>query len=46
VRRKLDADLEHVLAEQAHPGCAVGLLQTAAGGQRRAPVKNADIVQP
>ena len=29
--RQLDGDLEHVLAEQRHPGGAVGLLEVAAG---------------
>ena len=40
------ADLEHVLAEQRHPGGAVSLLQMAAGGQRRAAVEDANVVQP
>ncbi len=44
--RQLNADLQHVLAEQCDPGRAVGLLQVAAGGQRRAAVEDADIVQP
>ena len=43
--RQLDGDLEHVLAEQGHPGGAVGLLQVAAGRQRRAAVEDADVVQ-
>ena len=46
VRRELEGDLEHVLAEQRHPGRAVGLLQMAAGRQRRAAVEDADIVEP
>src|SRR5229473_2845082 len=46
VCRKLEGDLEHVLAEQGHPRGAVGLLQIAAGGQRRAAVEDADIVEP
>ena len=45
VRRQLDADLEHVLAEQRHPRRAVGLLEMAAGRQRRAAVEDADVVQ-
>ena len=44
--RQLDADLQHVLAEHCDPGRAIGLLQVAARGQRRASVKNANIVQP
>jgi hypothetical protein len=32
VWRKFKGDLEHVLAEQRHPGGAVGLLQKAPGG--------------
>ena len=43
--RQLDGDLEHVLAEEGHPGGAVGLLQVAAGRQRRAAVEHADVVQ-
>ena len=31
---QLDCDLQHVLAEQRHPGGAVRLLQVAAGRQR------------
>ena len=46
MRRELESDLEHVLAEQGHPGGAVGLLQMASGGQWRAAVENADIVEP
>ena len=45
VHRELDGDLEHVLAEQRHPGRAVGLLQVAAGRQRRAAVEHADVVE-
>ena len=41
----LHADIEHVLAEECHPGGAVGLFEMAAGGQRRAAVENADVVQ-
>ena len=43
--RQLDGDLEHVLAEQGHPGGAVGLFQVAAGRQRRAAIEDADVVQ-
>ena len=42
---KLYRELHHVLAEQGHPGRAVRLLQVAAGGQRGAPVENADVVE-
>ena len=45
MRRELESDLEHVLAEQGHPGGAVGLFQIASGGQRRTAVENADIVE-
>ena len=43
--RQLHADLEHVLAEECDPRRAVSLLEVAAGGQRRAAVKDADVVQ-
>src|SRR5208337_3711668 len=46
VRSELEGDLEHVLTEKRDPRGAVGLLQMAAGRQRRAAVKDADIVQP
>ena len=46
VGRQFDGDLQHVLAEQGDPCGAVGLLQMAAGRQRRAAVEDADIVQP
>ena len=42
---QLDGDLQHVLAEEGHPGGAVGLLQVAAGGQRSAAVEDADVVE-
>ena len=45
VQRQLDGHLQHVLAEEGHPGGAVGLLQVAAGRQRRAAVEDADVVQ-
>ena len=40
-----DRELQHVLAEEGHPGRAVRLLQVAAGGQRRAAVEDADVVE-
>ena len=43
--RQLRGDFEHVLAEQRHPGGAVGLFQVAAGRQRRAAIEHADVVQ-
>ena len=43
--RQLDGDLQHVLAEQRHPGGAVRLLEIAAGGQRRVAVEDADVVE-
>ena len=46
VHRQFDADLEHVQAEERHPGRAVGLFEITAGGQRRTAVKDADVVQP
>ena len=42
---QLDGELEHVLREEGHPGGAVRLLQVAAGGQRRAAVEDADVVE-
>ena len=45
VHRQLPGDLEHVLAEQGHPGGAVRLLKVAAGGQRRTAVEDADVVK-
>ena len=45
VLRQLDGDLQHVLAEERHPGGAVGLLEVAAGRQRRAAVEDADVVE-
>ena len=44
--RQLEGDGQHVQAEHAHPGGAVGLLEVAAGRQRRAAVEDADVVQP
>ena len=44
--RQLQGDGQHVQAEQAHPGRAVGLLQPAAVGQvGPAAVEDADVVQ-
>jgi hypothetical protein len=43
--RQLDGDFQHVLAEEGHPGGAVGLLQVAAGRQWSATVENADVVE-
>ena len=40
-----ERDLDHVLAVEGHPGGPVGLLQRAAGGQRRAAVEDADVVE-
>ena len=40
-----ERDLEHVLAVERHPGRPVGLLQRAAGRQRRAPIEDADVVE-
>src|SRR5215831_16920184 len=42
----LNRELDHVLAEQCHPGCAVGLLEVAARGERGAAVEYADVVEP
>ncbi len=44
--RQLQRDRQHVQAEQAHPGGAVGLLEVAAGRQRCAAVEDADVVEP
>ena len=40
-----EGHLDHVLAVEGHPGGAVGLLQRAAGGERRAAVEDADVVE-
>jgi hypothetical protein len=40
-----DGDLQHVLAEERHPGRAIRLFQIAARGQGRAAVEHADVVQ-
>src|SRR5262249_22485048 len=45
VRRKLDGDLQHVLAKQRDPRGPVGLLQIAAGRQWRTTVENANVVE-
>ena len=44
--REGERELEHVLAEHRHPRRAVGLLEAAAGRQRRAAVEHADVVEP
>src|SRR5205807_5697088 len=44
--RQLNSDLEHVLAEEGHPGGAVGLFQVAARRQGGAAIEDADVVQP
>ena len=38
-------EFQHVLAEEGHPGGAVGLLEVAAGGERGAAVEDADVVE-
>src|SRR2546430_17457225 len=43
-QRQLGGDLEHVLAEERHPGGAVGLFQVTAGRQGRAAVEHTDVV--
>src|ERR1700737_1405967 len=43
--RKFQRDSHHIQAKHAHPAGAVALLEVAAGGQRCAPVKYADVVQ-
>ena len=43
---QLQGDGQHVQAVHGHPGGAVGLLDVAAGGQGRAAIKDADVVQP
>lgn len=42
---ELRRHLQHVLAVHRHPGGAVGLLQMSAGGEGRAPVEDADVVE-
>ena len=46
VQRELDRDAQHLLAEEHHPRRAVGLVEVAAGGQRRGAVEHADVVEP
>src|SRR6516164_4614350 len=46
VRRQLERDLEHVLAEQGHPSSASRLLQIAGGRERPAAVEDPDVVEP
>jgi len=43
--REDQCEVEHVLAEQGHPGRAIGLFEVAARRQGGAPVEHADIVQ-
>jgi hypothetical protein len=45
VGRQFDTQLDHVLAKDGHPSRAIGLLEIAAGGQRRAAVEHSDVVQ-
>ena len=42
---ELHCEFHHVLAEERHPGGAVGLLEVAAGGERGAAVEDADVVE-
>jgi len=42
---ELHRELQHVLAEEGHPGRAVRLFQVAAGGKRGAAVEDADVVE-
>ena len=46
VGRQLYSDIQHVLGEHGNPRGAVRLFQAAAGGQRRAAVEDADVIQP
>src|SRR5262249_55999459 len=43
--RQLQRDPQHVEAVHAHPGGAVGLLEVAAGRQRRRAVEDPDVVE-
>ena len=45
VRRELDRELEHVLAEQGHPGRAIRLFEVAAGRQWGAAIEHTDVVE-
>ncbi len=42
---QLRRNLEHALAVEGHPGRAVGLLERPAGGQGRAAIEDADVVE-
>src|SRR5215469_6893619 len=42
---QLHGDLQHVLAEERHPGSAVGLLEKTSGGKRGAAIKDANVIQ-
>ena len=46
VESQFQGQLQHHLRVESHPDRAIRLLQVAAGGQRRAAVKDADVVQP
>ena len=43
--RQLDGDLQHVLAEQCHPGCTISLLQAAPRWQWSAAIEDPDVVE-
>ena len=45
VRGELNRELQHVLAEEGHPRRAVRLFEVTAGGQGRAAVEHADVVE-
>ena len=45
VQRQLERDAHQVQAVHRHPGGAVGLVDEAAGRQRRAAVEDADVVE-
>src|SRR5262245_6310227 len=45
LQRQLYGNFKHILAKERHPGRAVGLLEVSASRQRRAAVKDPDIVQ-
>ena len=44
--RELERDAHHVQAKHSHPAGAVALLEMAAVGQRRAPIEDADVIEP
>src|SRR5215831_4829029 len=45
MHRELDRYLQHVQAEQRHPGSAIRLFKITAGRQRRTAIEDTDIVQ-